>query len=81
LSFPQCLWNPLPLPSAGTSGLDKRMWVKPRWKNEFLIDDVLVLAGNDVLKIGFDVGGGAGNFATRMAERDVTVITSVLNSG
>jgi hypothetical protein len=81
LPFPQCLWNPLPLPSTGTSGLDKRMWVKPRWKNDFLIDDVLALAGNDGIKIAFDVGGGVGNFAARMAERDVTVITSVLNLG
>lgn len=57
------------------------MWVKPRWKNDFLIDEVLVLAGSGGVKIGFDIGGGAGNFAARMAERNVTVVTSVLNSG
>ncbi|KAJ4783535.1 S-adenosyl-L-methionine-dependent methyltransferases superfamily protein [Rhynchospora pubera] len=81
LPFPQSLWNPSPLPSTGTSGIDKRMWVKPRWKNDFLIDDVLELAGSGGVKIGFDIGGGAGNFAARMAERNVMVVTSVLNSG
>lgn len=55
--------------------------MKPRWKNDFLIDEVLVLAGSGGVKIGFDIGGGAGNFAARMAERNVTVVTSVLNSG
>ncbi|XLU21481.1 hypothetical protein S245_057547, partial [Arachis hypogaea] len=29
--------------------------------------------------MGFDIGGGSGTFAARMAERNVTVITSTLN--
>ncbi|KAJ3672674.1 hypothetical protein LUZ60_007395 [Juncus effusus] len=82
LPFPQSLWNPSPLPKTGTNGIDRKIWMKPRWKNDFLIDDVLALAGNNnLIKIGFDIAGGAGNFAARMAERNITIITSVLDSG
>lgn len=55
------------------------MWVKPRGKNDFLIDEVLALGGGGI-RIGFDIAGGAGNFAARMAERNVTIVTSTLNA-
>ncbi|KAJ8498703.1 hypothetical protein OPV22_009255 [Ensete ventricosum] len=81
LPFPQSLWNPgAKNPGAGVYGIDKQMWVKPRGKNDFLIDDVLAL-GSGGIRIGFDIGGGAANFAARMAERNVTVVTSTLEIG
>lgn len=45
-----------------------------------MIDDVLALGGGGI-RIGFDIGGGAGNFAARMAERNVTIVTSTLEVG
>ncbi|OMO87460.1 putative S-adenosyl-L-methionine-dependent methyltransferase protein [Corchorus capsularis] len=51
---------------------------KARSKNDFVIDDVLAM-GNGGIRIGFDIGGGSGTFAARMAERNVTVITNTLN--
>lgn len=45
-----------------------------------MIDDVLAL-GRGGIRIGFDIGGGAGNFAARMAERNVTIVTSTLEAG
>uniref|UniRef100_A0ACD5XQR6 Uncharacterized protein n=1 Tax=Avena sativa TaxID=4498 RepID=A0ACD5XQR6_AVESA len=67
------------LPSSGM-GLDHRRWVAPpRHGHEFLVDDVLRLSASSKIRIGFDVGGGAANFAARMRERGVTVVTSVLD--
>ncbi|CBI19830.3 unnamed protein product, partial [Vitis vinifera] len=63
-SFPISLWKP--------------RFVKARGKNDFLIDDVLAL-GSGGTRTGFDIGGGSGTFAARMAERNVTVITATLN--
>ncbi|XP_077221320.1 S-adenosyl-L-methionine-dependent methyltransferases superfamily protein [Tasmannia lanceolata] len=60
------------------NGLEKQRWVRARGKNDFLIDDVLRLVSGGI-KIGFDIGGGSGNFAAVMAEKNVTVITSTLN--
>ncbi|KAJ8498184.1 hypothetical protein OPV22_008736 [Ensete ventricosum] len=81
LPFPQSLWSPgVKNPGAGMYGLDKQLWIMPRGKNDFSIDDVLAL-GSGGIRIGFDIGGGAGNFAARMAERNVTVITSTLEIG
>ncbi|KAG0453786.1 hypothetical protein HPP92_025090 [Vanilla planifolia] len=78
LPLPQSLWN---TPSStGVAVVDTQMWVKPRGKNDFLINDVLALGGGGI-RIGFDIDGGAANFAARMAERNVTIITSTLNSG
>ncbi|KAK4768690.1 hypothetical protein SAY87_003831 [Trapa incisa] len=60
------------------SSYEPQKFVKARGKNDFLIDDVLAMAGGSV-RIGFDIGGGSGTFAARMAERNVTVITNTLN--
>ncbi|RYR51224.1 hypothetical protein Ahy_A06g026255 isoform B [Arachis hypogaea] len=66
--FPNSLWNPFV------------RFVKVKSKNDFLVDDVLDLgSSNGGVRIGFDIGGGSGTFAARMAERNVTVITSTLN--
>ncbi|KAL5778173.1 hypothetical protein ACOSP7_011099 [Xanthoceras sorbifolium] len=60
------------------NGFENQRYVKARGKNDFLIDDVLAL-GSGGIRIGFDIGGGSGSFAARMAERNVTVITNTLN--
>lgn len=67
-----------PLPASGM-GLDHRRWAAPpRGGHEFLVDDVLRLSASKI-RIGLDVAGGAANFAARMRERGVTVVTSVLD--
>lgn len=60
------------------NGYENQRYVKARGKNDFLIDDVLAL-GSGGIRIGFDIGGGSGSFAARMAERNVTVVTNTLN--
>lgn len=60
------------------NGYENQRFVMTRGKNDFLIDDVLAL-GIGGIRIGFDIGGGSGTFAARMAERNVTVITNTLN--
>lgn len=80
LPLPHSLWKPVSDKIVGSwNGFDKQMWVNPRGKNDFLIGDVLALGRN--IRLGFDIGGGAGNFAARMAEKNVTVVTSLLNNG
>ncbi|KAB2044855.1 hypothetical protein ES319_D01G119300v1 [Gossypium barbadense] len=61
-----------------TNGYETQKYVKARSKNDFVMDDVLAL-GSGGIRIGFDIGGGSGNFAARMAERNVIVITNTLN--
>ncbi|KAL6984005.1 hypothetical protein U1Q18_017380 [Sarracenia purpurea var. burkii] len=60
------------------NGYEKIRYVKTRGKNDFLIDEVLGL-GTGGIRTGFDLGGGSGTFAARMAERNVTVVTATLN--
>nr|XP_023900293.1 uncharacterized protein LOC112012144 [Quercus suber]POF20652.1 hypothetical protein CFP56_51474 [Quercus suber] len=60
------------------NGYENQRFIKARSKNDFLVDDVLAL-GNGGIRIGFDIGGGSGTFAARMAEKKVTVITNTLN--
>ncbi|KAG8377896.1 hypothetical protein BUALT_Bualt08G0081200 [Buddleja alternifolia] len=59
-------------------GYERLRYVKARSKNDFLIDDVLGM-GSGGMRVGFDIGGGSGTFAARMAERNVTVVTASLN--
>ncbi|GFP95290.1 hypothetical protein PHJA_001673300 [Phtheirospermum japonicum] len=59
-------------------GYETQKYVKSRGKNDFLIDDVLAM-GSGGIRVGFDIGGGSGTFAARMAERNVTVVTATLN--
>ncbi|XVE94592.1 hypothetical protein REPUB_Repub02eG0021800 [Reevesia pubescens] len=61
------------------NGYETQKYVKARSKNDFLIDDVLAM-GSGGIRIGFDIGGGSGTFAARMAERNVTVITNTVNA-
>ncbi|BAH93318.1 probable methyltransferase At1g29790 [Oryza sativa Japonica Group] len=64
---------------ASNMGVDGRRWVRPRHDYEFLLDDVLRL-GATRIRIGLDVAGGAANFAARMRDRGVTVVTTVLDN-
>ncbi|KAL0369130.1 UNVERIFIED_CONTAM: hypothetical protein Scaly_1131900 [Sesamum calycinum] len=68
--------EPLPRRRCFAKTLPKK-YVKARSKNDFLIDDVLAMGSGT--RIGFDIGGGSGTFAARMAERNVTVVTATLN--
>ncbi|MCL7042364.1 hypothetical protein MKW94_004511, partial [Papaver nudicaule] len=61
------------------NGNDKQKFVKTSSKIDFLADDVLALR-NGGIRIGLDIGGGSGNLAAKMAERNVTLITSTLNA-
>ncbi|KAE8704205.1 Transcriptional factor B3 family protein / auxin-responsive factor AUX/IAA-related [Hibiscus syriacus] len=60
------------------NGFETQRYVKARSKIDFTMDDVLAM-GNGGIRIGFDIGGGSGTFAARMAERNVTAITNALN--
>lgn len=60
------------------NGYETQRYVKARSKNDFPIDDVLAM-GSGGIRIGFDIGGGSGTFAARMAERNVTIVTASLN--
>ncbi|KAK1322088.1 hypothetical protein QJS10_CPA03g02155 [Acorus calamus] len=60
------------------NGSERFRWVRSRGKNDFLVDEVLGLGRGNV-RIGFDIGGGTAGFAARMAERNVTVVTSTLD--
>jgi len=83
VGFPMSLWKPVSEKIVGEwNGFDKLMWMKSRGKNDFLVDEVLQLGGGvENIRLGFDLEGGSGNFAARMAEKGVTVVTSTLNSG
>ncbi|OAY22654.1 probable methyltransferase At1g29790 [Manihot esculenta] len=60
------------------NGYENQKYVKATSKSDFVIDDVLALASGGI-RIGFDIAGGSGTFAARMAERNVTVVTNTLN--
>ncbi|XP_047323297.1 probable methyltransferase At1g29790 [Impatiens glandulifera] len=61
-----------------SNGIENQRYIKPRGKNDFPIEDVLSLK-NGGIRTGLDLGGGSGTFAARMAEKNVTVVTSTLN--
>ncbi|KAL1315571.1 hypothetical protein AAHE18_16G268800 [Arachis hypogaea] len=91
--FPNSLWNPFVVGSSGKksvnwSGLNCKSFecLKGKKLSKECIDCFdLVKNGNENqssnggVRMGFDIGGGSGTFAARMAERNVTVITSTLN--
>ncbi|MQM10282.1 hypothetical protein Taro_043171 [Colocasia esculenta] len=58
---------------------------KSRWLDDtpggldYGIDAVLAARPRGTIRIGLDIGGGVGTFATRMWERNVTIVTSSLN--
>lgn len=60
------------------NGTERRRFVNPKSKNDFVVDHVLAL-GSGGIRIGLDVGAGSGTFAAAMAEKNVTILTSTLN--
>ncbi|KAH7669062.1 putative S-adenosyl-L-methionine-dependent methyltransferase protein [Dioscorea alata] len=74
----RCLTRPstsLPAPTP----IAHQIWLKLRGKNDFLIDDVLKM-GKGAIRTGLDISGGVGDFAVRMAERNVTIVTTSSDS-
>ncbi|KAL9270272.1 putative methyltransferase [Drosera capensis] len=61
-------------------GREKTRWIPWPRRNalEFTIDEVLELK-HGTIRIGLDIGGGAGTFAVRMLERNVTIVTTSMN--
>ncbi|CAI9110383.1 OLC1v1010392C1 [Oldenlandia corymbosa var. corymbosa] len=62
-------------------GPEKGRWVGPNTKSNlnFTIDEVLAVKKPGTIRIGLDIGGGVGTFAVRMAERNVTIVTTSIN--
>ncbi|GAB2230299.1 hypothetical protein Droror1_Dr00014560 [Drosera rotundifolia] len=46
---------------------------------EFTIDEVVAMKKPGTIRIGLDIGGGAGTFAVRMREKNVTIVTTSMN--
>ncbi|XP_019176966.1 PREDICTED: uncharacterized protein LOC109172261 [Ipomoea nil] len=60
-------------------GREKHRWLTDNGGLDFGIDEVLATKPNGTIRIGLDIGGGAGTFAARMKERDITIITTSMN--
>ncbi|GMH23055.1 hypothetical protein Nepgr_024898 [Nepenthes gracilis] len=62
-------------------GRERVRWLPQDSNNglEFTIDEVLATKKAGTIRIGLDIGGGAGTFAVRMRERNVTVVTTSMN--
>uniref|UniRef100_A0A0D9W5H2 Methyltransferase type 11 domain-containing protein n=1 Tax=Leersia perrieri TaxID=77586 RepID=A0A0D9W5H2_9ORYZ len=64
------------------SGKERRRWMSDsRDGVGFGIDAVLATRSLGTVRVGLDIGGGTGTFAARMAERNVTVVTTTLDAG
>ncbi|CAN6241622.1 unnamed protein product [Urochloa humidicola] len=60
-------------------GKERRRWQADNGGVGFSIDSVLRSRAHGTVRVGLDIGGGTGTFAARMAERNVTVVTSTLD--
>ncbi|GAB2226829.1 hypothetical protein Droror1_Dr00008620 [Drosera rotundifolia] len=62
-------------------GLERYRWLPRRRpiQLEFTLDEVLALKKRGTVRIGLDIGGGAGTFAVRMSERNITIVTTSMN--
>ncbi|EFJ06416.1 hypothetical protein SELMODRAFT_135385 [Selaginella moellendorffii] len=61
------------------TGAERTRWVVPRGKNDVITIKDLVALKRGSLRIGLDIGGGTASFAARMAEHNVTIVTTSLN--
>ncbi|KAH7837474.1 hypothetical protein Vadar_014297 [Vaccinium darrowii] len=59
-------------------GREKARWLFDRGL-DYGIDQVLSAKPRGTIRIGLDIGGGAGTFAARMKERNITIITTSMN--
>lgn len=62
-------------------GKERRRWMSDNGGPGFSIDGVLASRAPGTVRVGLDIGGGAGTFAARMRERGVTVVTTTLDVG
>ncbi|KAK3144676.1 hypothetical protein QOZ80_4AG0316230 [Eleusine coracana subsp. coracana] len=60
-------------------GKERRRWLADNGGPGFSIDGVLRSRPPGTVRVGLDIGGGTGTFAARMAERNVTVVTTTLD--
>nr|CAB3484622.1 unnamed protein product [Digitaria exilis] len=60
-------------------GKERRRWMTDNGGVGFSIDSVLRSRKPGTVRIGLDIGGGTGTFAARMAERNVTVVTTTMD--
>lgn len=63
-------------------GAERHRWIGPKSGRsglDFTIDEVLEVKKPSTVRIGLDIGGGAGTFAVRMLERNITIVTTSLN--
>ncbi|CAK9177851.1 unnamed protein product [Ilex paraguariensis] len=54
-------------------------WLHDNGGLNFGIDKILETKPRGTIRIGLDIGGGAGTFAARMKERNTTIITTSMN--
>ncbi|CAL5016767.1 unnamed protein product [Urochloa decumbens] len=60
-------------------GKERRRWQVDNGGVGFSIGSVLRSRAPGTVRVGLDIGGGTGTFAARMAERNVTVVTTTLD--
>lgn len=59
---------------------EARRWVVER-KGKLTLQSVIALKPAGSIRLALDVGGGSGSFAARLADYNVTVVTTGINSG
>ncbi|XP_047317687.1 probable methyltransferase At1g29790 [Impatiens glandulifera] len=57
---------------------EKSRWILDK-SLDYGMDNVIAMRPKGTIRIGLDIGGGAGTFAARMKERNVTIITTSMN--
>ncbi|RVW30936.1 hypothetical protein CK203_097324 [Vitis vinifera] len=65
-----------------TQGTERYRWIGSKSGHnelDFTIDEVLEMKKRGTVRIGLDIGGGAGTFAVRMLERNITIVTTSMN--
>lgn len=63
-------------------GTERHRWIGSKSGHnelDFTIDEVLEMKKQGTVRIGLDIGGGAGTFAVRMLERNITIVTTSMN--
>ncbi|KAL3614488.1 hypothetical protein CASFOL_041574 [Castilleja foliolosa] len=60
-------------------GRESTRWLYDNGALDYGIDRVLEMKPHGTIRIGLDIGGGAGSFAARMKERNVTIVTTSMN--
>lgn len=64
------------------NGQERSRWTATGSTNnslDFTIEEVLATTDPGTIRIGLDIGGGAATFAARMADRNITIVTTSMN--